>query len=51
MDNAASGQVARGYAKNAIDLLQLITATGEIRGEEKVGQLADLRWELVICLW
>jgi len=49
MYDAAGWEVARGCAERAIDLLQLIASAREVRGEDRVRQLADTRREPVVC--
>ncbi len=42
--DAAGRELTGGCNERAIDLLQLIAPTGEIRGEDEVGQFADTCW-------
>lgn len=49
MYDAAGREAIGGCAERAIDLLQLIAPAREIRGEDRVRQLADTRREPVVC--
>ena len=42
--DAAGRELTAGCTERAIDLLQLIVPTSEIRGEDVVGQFADTCW-------
>lgn len=48
MDDTTRWGVTGGCTELAIDLQQLIASTGEVRGEEKVGQLANARRKPVV---
>jgi hypothetical protein len=50
MYDAAGREATGGCAERAIDLLQLIAPAREIRGEDRVRQLADTRREPVVCI-
>lgn len=49
MYHAAGEKVVGGCTERAIDLLQLIVSACEMRGEDRVRQLADTRREPTVC--
>ena len=49
MYDAFDWEVIGGCTEHAIDLLQFIASAREIRGEDRVGQLADNRKEHDVC--
>ena len=51
MDDVAGWKVTGGYIEHAVDLLQLVAATGEKGGEEEVGQIADRCRGLFNCVY
>lgn len=50
MYHAAGWQATRGCTERVNDLLQLIALASEVRGEDRVRQLADIRRKPVVCV-
>lgn len=48
MYNATGGEVVGQCTECAINLLQFIVSAREVSREDRVGQVADTRWESVV---